>query len=134
MMDRKIRVFDVAQLEGFKDRFGQWVGDGTEYTEEGRERAHGGEHGEGGADAGANETGDDSEDEDGGGNIIRGGEGDGGSGSGTGGAAPDDTHAKLSSVNSSSAWSRRSVRNKADHGGVTVDDIAVPLIIYAGTP
>lgn len=40
MRDRKIRLFDVAQLEGLKDRFGQWVG------EEGNDVSNGGGEGE----------------------------------------------------------------------------------------
>jgi WD40 repeat protein len=55
MLDRKIRLFDVAQLEGLKDRFGQWVGEGgegggEEEGEGGGGEGGGGEGGEGGGE------------------------------------------------------------------------------------
>lgn len=106
MLDRKIRLFDVAQLEGLKDRFGQWVGEGA-VGEEGEEG--GGEGGGGGKGEG---------------------EGEGGvADAGAGDEPMDEIQAELSGAPSCMS-SPRSAKNF--FGGATVDDIAVPLIIYSG--
>ena len=53
MTDRKVRVFDLARMEGRKDKHGTWIDDGVKGDDEldggeGDQDAEGGEESDGG--------------------------------------------------------------------------------------